>query len=115
MKKLRVIVETPYHKVGDIIECDDHYNYYDNVVNNGYLEWVEEDKSLKKKFIDILKGTKLYDPPIAPQDKLTNIAKEHYLEVFDKKRKELMKEGCLTTQDEHSRIRKAIENDERLI
>ncbi len=45
---------------------------------------VEEEKSLGYKFLDCLRNDDFYKPPFAAENKLAKVAKDHYLEAFDK-------------------------------
>jgi len=94
MKKVRVLKEMPFAKVGEEFEltihnCIDFGDvalHKDNVIHwemNGYLEWVEEDKSLEEKF-EIYYAESTLDHNNSIKSDLAKIAKEHYLGVFDK-------------------------------
>ena len=101
MKKVRVLRVMPFAKIGDqwyvdaegmIYERDGNcallYQgvYPDQFIKEGWLEWVNEEKSLSDKFLNAI-----YDNDVSGHDlgkssinELAQTAKEHYLGVFDK-------------------------------
>ena len=121
MKRVRVLKEIPFAKVGEELElqhdgsfclqgscqCSYPVFYRDNLtlmIEDGWLEWVEEEKSLEDKFMEAGVNCYNYDP--------VKIAKDHYLEVFDKVAKpgspiEISHEGL---RQFYESIRKALED-----
>ena len=95
MKKVRVLKEMPFAKVGEEFEtrgCPEdqkdglylpgwsfHPSAVESMIRTSWLEWVEEEKSLEEKF----KGLWLSKTNQA-YTKYSHTAKDHFLEVFDK-------------------------------
>jgi len=95
MKKVRCIKEMPFCKVGEVFEVDNSgclvfkttISYeVDKSVKDGWLEWVEEEKSLELKLEDIFSAcsTGTCNNIIS---KIICTTREHYLAVFDKETK----------------------------
>jgi len=106
MKKVRVLKEMPKNKVGDVIDtklfpCD----LYFFLTTNGYIELVTEEKSLEEKLFE---GTddSLRRKPTRQYQIYAQIAREHYLGVFDKASQEW--HCAYPTYEEHTR--KALES-----
>jgi len=121
MKKVRVLKEMPFAKVGEEFKYDlsgiwlertdmqSRYlpkHFVEAWVEDGWLEIVEEENKLDNKLLDRMKkegnvcGYLLND--------LTEIAKEHYLRVFDHVYKNCIIEE-LSRYETCAYIRKAIE------
>jgi len=87
MRKVRVLKATPYFKVGDILNDSVFWPYEDflnNLIKNGWLEWVEEDKSLEEEFSDTAKKSRnFYMNSDLWHSLFAKIAKEHYQKKFD--------------------------------
>jgi len=107
MKKVRVEREIPFAKVGEEFELTEdntlyiktmkelHYRFFksevDKLVSDGFLSWIEQPKSLEDKFndfsgrlIESINDSADYVSNRLTAKKLSKIAKEHYLEAFDK-------------------------------
>ncbi len=102
MKKVRVLKEMPFAKVGDVIDtklfpCD----LYFFLTKNKYIEWVEEPKSLEEKFDIFLGGG------FNARRGLAQIAREHYLGVVDEA--SAVYAGEQYHGDKANHIRKALE------
>ena len=110
MKKVRILKEMPFAKVGTVWEdhsggisidiCTIEYPIRNIhwLVKDGWLEWVEEEKTLEEK---IKLVTWRYYPKEEDDARqwsrdAAQIAKEHYLGVFDKANlsRDLMTEEC---------------------
>ncbi len=99
--KVRVLKEMPFAKVGEKFECaNEKWNNkpshsdiiqfnsnntvtmnIEDMVKDGWLEWIEEDKSLEKKIEIPLIGSQL---TLLVIREIAQIANDHFLEVFDK-------------------------------
>jgi len=88
MRKVRVEKEMPFAKVGEEFEVKDYhirvgglrpFQSYPimQLVADGWLSWVEEEKSLEEKFEKL-------GSSFSGKNAYANIAKSHYLEVFEK-------------------------------
>ena len=103
MKKVRVIKEMPFAKVGDVFEIYDTAYVsnaikpgkvagmyedlcVDSFIREGWLEYVEEEKSLEEKLNVWFKNKVRQYQSSKSLDggQVAQIAKEHYLEVFNK-------------------------------
>ena len=97
MKKVKVIKEMPFAKVGDIWDVKDRglnhttrtftlttVPYKDTpvepMIRDGWLEWVEEPKSLEEIFKDYYNQEGGYPN----YEDLAKIAYNHYKDIFDK-------------------------------
>ena len=116
MKKVRVLKKMPFAEIGEKLSITQRFYYFGveflwnehavkQMISNGWLEWVEEDKSLEEKFNDYQKKQWQIRMPLTD---LVNIARTHFLEVFDKKQKQL---GMKQNHTGLDYIRKALEND----
>lgn len=83
MKKIRVIREMPKMKVGEEIEnAEVFFVSTDYLIKNGWIEYVEEPKSLEQKLKDIYEtetGQYIYSPNF-----ISVLALKHFLEIFDR-------------------------------
>lgn len=122
MKKVRVLKEMPFAKVGEESYTIEHgifqygqqlggYNLYvkdiDKWIKDGWLEWVEEPKSLEEKLEQLkLRVTAENYITLKYEDTalVAQIAKEHYLAVVNK-----VIEECGVVYGRKEVIRKAIE------
>ncbi len=117
MKKVIVLKEMPFAKVGDIIECISGFwqfgcfqlNEYgmNNWIEGGWLEWVEEEKSLMDKILIRLIRQKKNISDEQQAIDFTIISRDHTLEVFDK-----AFSICNCTECKHMKVivRTALEN-----
>ena len=122
MKRVRVCKEMPFAKVGEELEVkmEGDWQYIETggerpimqypviaLINRGWLEWVEEDKSLEEKIYNwytdghYIECTDKWDRDNAKE--LAQIAKDYHLAVFDKERRD---NRLGTIQD----LRKALES-----
>ena len=118
MKKLRALKDMPNIEVGTefLLKGDSLLiklngitfvvSDLDKLVDQGWFEWVEEPKTLRDKFNDICGSGTDCDYCI----KMSQIAKEHTLEVFDKARKDAIFETP-NFSERLNYIRNAIEKD----
>ena len=109
MKKIRVLKEMPFAKVGEIIPETVMYSMYPEntkrLISEGWLEWVEEEKTLKEVLIDFKNKVKASSSDEIIGE-IANTVKQHTLEVFDKAMKGInVIDGSLTQH-----IRKALED-----
>ena len=122
MKRVRVCKEMPFAKVGEVHsrQSNDMYKFNTNLgvldipeltirdwIKDGWIEWVAEEKSLEEK-IDVVLcqhgcvSFKVKKP-------VAQIAKEHYLEAFDKASETYVDDSELSWPLTVDKIRKAIE------
>ena len=97
MKRVRVLQDMPFAKVGDEIVI---YFYngvteslkqglcigeqtFDLIIEQGWLEWIEEEKSLEDKLIDNYNKNKYSLNVNRCMKDNAQIAKEHFLSFFD--------------------------------
>ncbi len=103
MKKVRVIKEMPFAKVGTVIELDEvrsnsivintidglYYRFVKDeltyLIEDKWLEWVKEEKSLEEKFKIMLFSVARRESELSELDylHLSSIATTHFLEAFD--------------------------------
>ena len=111
MKKVRVLREMPFARVGTILEID---SFLEDIVGalraKGYVEWLEEDKSLEEKFRDRACEKDSHYWGMLDLEKLAQIAKDHYLAVFDKIRRKKEQQVGQWCSENLNDIRKALEN-----
>lgn len=122
MKKIRVIKDLPFAKVGEEFDlnCDGELYIWsgrhtiimiEKMIKDGWLEWVEEPKTLEDKFRDKYSVWYPESPNNYKMIALAHIAKEHYLEVFDKFNTGKIVEVELDAIIKHiGLLRKALEN-----
>ena len=94
MKKVRVLKEMPFAKVGEELDLNDNTPFWgyitkggssvcpsiETLMNDGWLEWVEEEKRLEDKFIDSCTTF----GETTKWEVLVSVAKQHTLEVVKK-------------------------------
>jgi len=119
MKKVRVLKEMPFTKVGkemevidDSVEWCNHYYHGDNLnqlFKDGWLEWVEEEKSLLDNFNKIDNAESYSSLQCLKNKQKITVAKQHFLQVFDKAKNEEISRYTWTLKHE-ANIRKALED-----
>jgi len=102
MKKVRVLKEMPFAKVGEEFElppdgtwcidndCEGKKTWFGleilKLIDNGWLEWVEEEKSLTRKIFEKFNSESInyrYKESLCAT--FAQIAREHYQEDFKKR------------------------------
>jgi len=128
MKKVKVLKEMPFAKVGEEWVLDNEPGFPDyrveaphelmttyypdeiaTMIKDGWLEWVTEPKTLKDNFDQYLSsGVNPNGHHVSPT-RLAQIARDHYLGVFD----EAFKNNNLGNEyssSEYNTVRKALES-----
>ncbi len=112
MKKVRVLKYLPNMSIGDEFVVDESigsfvhcgqsmtWRIFYSLLDYDFFEWVEEPKSLRDKILLHI-NKRLVETLGEQVDTLSKIARDHYLEVFDKAVKYTVSLGG---------IRKALEN-----
>lgn len=128
MKKVKVLVVMPFVKVEEVISPEtvscvpgeywkigrSRYDIgeIEVLVEDGFVEWIEEPKSLEEKFNDIFDSNHQAHASAeywksAVKAQILRIAKEHYLEAVDKTFK--VREVSTVSDYVAKLIRKAVE------
>lgn len=91
MRRVKVLKEMPFAKVGEEINTLDFCfliafgGTQESLIKDGWLEYVEEEKTLEEKIKEqVITTTSCSTLNDTSCKSLSQIAKEHYLEVFDK-------------------------------
>ena len=117
LKRVRILKEMPWVRVDEDFALDKNGEWFlhpavvhssfaiQKMIDWGWLEWVEEDKSLEEKIeAKLLRTGETLEANVHYRSKeLAQIAREHTLEVFDKAHREF---GNVHIFD----IRKALED-----
>ena len=110
MKKVRVIYDTDFFRKEQVVDYEKLSIYYTpgaivELLTLEVIERVEEPKTLKEKFDIHLQMGAWQDTPV----KMAQIAKEHYLEVFDKAVVDMNTGPIVYGRNHDDYIRKALE------
>ena len=127
MKRVRVCKEMAFWQVGEIYELDDmgriyvkygfrdvriHADSIERMIKDGWLSWVEEDKSLEARIYDWYSKKQNEEGWHEVKDEsmeLAQIARDHSVAVFDKELKRISDErGTLSEGDITRCLRKAL-------
>lgn len=125
MKKIRILRDMPYAKKGEIFNISSFSAYVlhgilsssifelnerEFLIQEGWIEYVKEEKTLEEKFneLEIRKFGLL--PTADTGYKLSKLAKEHFLEVFDNVIIDRRLGFTPITREEVKQIRKALED-----